>query len=414
MSKHETRGRRRVKVEAHEITDADVDFVSLVGKAASRLPIRILKSDEPQEKQMINISNMFGRVKKADGPTIVALAVNPAVADNEELMGFLKDRGFDTENVVEHEGVQLLKQEDFDFAEDDLKSVKLDDNVGALVRVSKRFDPAFMSSDFAENLSSNGFFPSVIQATEALVDTIRGVMEESSNTGELEDGLSQAINDYRDYVEGMAAGMPDTLFKFDAAVSTELKTRLDKLLVTAAPETAEAEAADTETPEAETPEAETGEPKASDTAEAETAELSEDEQKAAATAEDDAPEAGGETAEANEGGEKAEATSEDAGGEGAEAPVAETVQKGEDVLAGMKALLEEQIAPIQKGLNELGTRMEAAEKTVKKADERGSEMEKRIFGTVLSEDAGDEGAPKVRKSDEGSDVWAGTALDRLV
>lgn len=433
MSKHEKRGVRRVKMRAHELTDAEVSFVSLVGKAASRMPVRILKKDTPQEKQMIDLASMFTRTRKSEGPKLVALVVNPGAENKDSVLKFLGEQGYATEDQTEHEGTLLLKQDAFELDEENLVSVKLDNDVGALVRVDKRFDPTFASADFNENLASQTFFPSISMATEALFDTVRGVMEQASDNAALQSGLGEAIDAYRDFVLNMAASMPETLFKFDSTVSPKLRAHLNELAAEApAAESAEevTEAAAEEEASAEAPEATDAEAPAEEakdeetspeaTAEAESttdAPAAETEDSPEASADVEAPEAElpeGEqevrkAAMADDGVPAPEATTES--DEGAE-PETESVQKSDapdanQLMAGFKSMLDESLAPLNDRLSELDERIEKSEK-------RSEDIQKRVFGTVTVDDVDDEAGVrngKVRKSD---DVWAGTGLDRLV
>src|SRR3990172_7673579 len=58
----------KMKVPLRELSNLDVNWVSLVDRGANRIPFRIVKRDPNKESPMLNLSNAFGRVKKAEQP----------------------------------------------------------------------------------------------------------------------------------------------------------------------------------------------------------------------------------------------------------------------------------------------------------------------------------------------------------
>ena len=158
-----------VNLKAHELTEGEIDFVSLVKHGANRSPFKIIKMEElPEGKTglMDKITSFFG-----DEPT----EVSAFFVKNQEVAAYkpvLEKAGFKTEDTTVLKDVTIFKQDNFD-GDADVSLIAIDDNLGlALDRVVKQFSSYPMSTDFAENMGASAFFPGLHHAFEALVESV--------------------------------------------------------------------------------------------------------------------------------------------------------------------------------------------------------------------------------------------------
>lgn len=211
----------KISMEARELENADVAFISLVNRPANRIPFRVTKSD-PMEDDDMSI-NMSGpkKVQKRDSAPI-ASAIGALVIKSEhveELKPALEDAGFSMFDGVENEGVTVFKQAD--YVEDDTVPMQISDDVTVLVTQKANFEPYPESMDFGENLKSSGFMPSVYQATDVMVDTIRNVLYKSDSMDEAATNIRVVLKDFTKYVGNLADNVPLTVFKLDEVLNTK-------------------------------------------------------------------------------------------------------------------------------------------------------------------------------------------------
>ena len=388
-------------MRANEVQNADVQFISLVNRAASRVPIRITKAEESLDKEstMIHLSNIFG-LRKSEGPKIAALAINRGELNKDSILAGLQAQGFSIDNVVESDdGILIAKQDDGDLAE--TLPVRFDDTVAALVRIEKSFDPPYMSASFTENVGGTAFYPSVMMATEALAETVRGVLAKAANTAELVEGLETAVGDYQSYVVGMAGGLPDTLFKFDASERSygcpEARSAEESVVT----EKAVGDTVDAVLNEAQV---------------LEVAGIAEETTTTTIAAEDVASV------------EEAEAVVQtSAASESTTSESGATVLTKADVESMVSAALASAVEKLKDSLStpieSLRSSVESVVDRIEKAEGATVELQKALKGTVVVDDLGDDEflsnlggrrtSAQVQKS-QSDDLWQGTALDRLI
>ena len=208
---------KRIKAKANAMEDADVNFISLVTRPASRIPFRITKAeDDPEEGVMIHLRKMF----KRDGEQPKGCALAAIVLQKQHEDHFapkLKGLGVKMDARTEEDGIVMLKQ--FDFEEDQVTPIKLGE-LGALFtnvpeEVKKQFDSFPESEDFDENMNTTGFLPSVGLATEMLVETVRNVLRAAGTAEDAKAKIADTIDSYKDAVLSLASMLPEVAFKIE-------------------------------------------------------------------------------------------------------------------------------------------------------------------------------------------------------
>ncbi len=207
---------RKIKAKANAMVDADVNFISLVTRPASRIPFRLTKSDDDSEAGfMIHLKQMFKRDGAApQGCTLVGVVLQKQHED--ALTPQIKELGLKIDDRSEKDDVVILKQLDYD--EDQITAIKLGEVGGLFVnvpeQVTKAFDPFTSSDDFDENMAL-GFIPGMSMATEALMDTVIQVLRTSESPEDAKGRIETNIDKYKAAVLDLADNLPVVAFKLE-------------------------------------------------------------------------------------------------------------------------------------------------------------------------------------------------------
>lgn len=250
---------RTIKMPASALEDADVQYISLVGRPANRIPYRIMKSEditnespapETENTLMFKLETFLKRKTDTDpaliGPAVAAVVIRKD--DAESLIPQLQELGLAVDNRVEQADVVVLKQADYE--EDAVMPFKVNDDVLILVSgVNKQFEPFIDSTNFNDNAQVSGFLPGLHMATEALFDTYRSILMDSRTQSEAVTSMKSAIDQYSSFVTNLADNLPAMAFKLEdikAIAKTEVDDVANAPVVELEGGEAEQAAADTE------------------------------------------------------------------------------------------------------------------------------------------------------------------------
>lgn len=390
--------KRTITMKVREMRDADVQWISLVNRPASRIPFRVTKNEGKLEAGMIHLNRMFKKEKtEKTNPGVAAFLIQKS--DQDTVMPRLKEAGFKTEDIMEQDGVLVVKQ-DAEFNESECVAVQLNDRVGAMLsHVQKAFTPYREdSTDFNENLRKYGFYPSVNVAMGTLDETVLNALMDADTVAEASTSISEALEQFSGYIATLVDNLPEEAF-------TAMKLAFDTAEKSDSEKSDTAKADDTEASKSEKPEdkaegQESGEASKSEGAE----DNANEESSAAEKAEGDSGEEA-EKSEAKSDTPEAAVKDEDTG----------KAQKGEDGLATkMDSILEAvgalttQMGSLEKSQGELSTRVESVDRVAKAAREA-------VEGTVSAGEEDDHQTPVQKTARKGDkDFWGGTGLDNLI
>lgn len=203
----------RIRVKLKELTNATVDYVSIVNRAASRIPFRVLKhSTEESEMKGIDLTKIFkGDTAVEVKPEVAALVVFAQKSDalTDEVRQSIAAAGFTTDRAIkaENEETVVYKQDD---KADETVVVRLSDETCAVVR---NMPPA--PGFYAEVVKENGFYPGLGTALGALYDRMETIVQKSEKVGE---EIRAAIIDFNAYADQLLT-LPVNVFKADAAIN---------------------------------------------------------------------------------------------------------------------------------------------------------------------------------------------------
>lgn len=215
-------------------TDPEARYISLVGRGANQIPLKIIKQDKGAP-QMLNISNLIKKVtKSAKEPVeIVAVATtkDPALLD-----GFLKEHELEPVKVTKSakDGNLITIQEVED--ESGLHAVQVSKDLTVIVKGFTPWAEDLVNlASFAEVVKADSFFANVYDASDALSDVIRHAMWNSDSKDAAKTEISGKLNEFKDYVLSLIDGLPIVAFKMDKALdeaeqalAEEVKTQVAK------------------------------------------------------------------------------------------------------------------------------------------------------------------------------------------
>jgi hypothetical protein len=201
----------KLQLSARELSATDVDYVSLVKRGANRLPFRIVKEDTDDMLDLARLTRVF---RKADPAPAVVAAVVRKGADLDAARLRLGRAGLALDAMAEQDGLVVFRQPNVESANDAL--VKLDDDVGLIVSgLAKAIDPRIGETAFGRLLETEAFLPSMRLASDMLGRTVGSIMQKAETPSEAAAQIAAAADDFKAYVESLAAALPQHALKAD-------------------------------------------------------------------------------------------------------------------------------------------------------------------------------------------------------
>jgi hypothetical protein len=209
----------KYRVKLRELRDADVRFISLVDRAASRIPFRVLKRDGETEMG-IDLTGVFKRGEqepKVAVAEVVVFAQQDATL-TDAVRQSIATAGFDTKRVRKADEDTLVYSQMEDAGED-THMVRISDQ---MVVVMKGLDePKGM---FGEIVREHGFFPGMSMAMGLLHERVRELVTKSESPAA---EIHQAMEEFTAYAEQLHA-LPPAVFKADDAINQVIDKALAK------------------------------------------------------------------------------------------------------------------------------------------------------------------------------------------
>jgi outer membrane murein-binding lipoprotein Lpp len=363
--------RKRVRIKARELTDVDVDYISIVSRGANRIPFRILKAED---NEMLDLSQIFFRKEEPKTPALVAVAVAKGPT-SDAIMAVVRD-SYTVTSESDMGEVTLMKfEEDADLAKADI--VKVSDDLAVFVSNVQKGAVSYPDSvSFMENISKAGFLPSLRMATEVLMETVYNVVSTPGDRSTTVAKLESSLGEYQSYVLGLTRAMPEQVFKFESAEFSAQVAEVQKGMLDADDQ----KDAPVEEPKAEV--APTPEPKV--------------EEKAKAKKEDESGSDTDVTDDTSETVAEAVVKSQDDANEKLAAELKTMLSEFGEKFAAMKTEISTEVSGLNSKIDGLAAKVEEVEQVAKSADEA-------VRGTVHTEVGNEETATgtRTKKSENG-------------
>jgi Zn finger protein HypA/HybF involved in hydrogenase expression len=203
----------RFRAKLKELKNANVNYISLVDRAATRIPFRVLKQEKGDET--LDLTKIF----KADRtPEVVAVVVrDPGDAELvERVRAAVQDVGFSTETVRKGENVTIFEQKE---TPEDAQLIRLSENVVVAVQ---GFHPA--NGEFEDMVSADGFFNGISGAFAVVQKGISDTIQETADENELRATVSGLLNNLSEYVTALVDNVPTQVFKAEHAIEKAVKS----------------------------------------------------------------------------------------------------------------------------------------------------------------------------------------------
>jgi hypothetical protein len=202
--------RKKVVIQARELSEMDVNIISLVKRGANRIPFRIVKSDG---ESTMNISNLFVW-KQEPQPAAVVACVLAKTANHDAYTKALEKGGFPVDHVTEGEdGTVTLMFTKSDEMTDAVALKVSEDAALIVVGVEKGLLAFPDSNSFIENITKAGFAPSYHIANEILNETVGNIIFSEGDAEETKGQVQKAIEDFGGYIDAILSTIPVQAFK---------------------------------------------------------------------------------------------------------------------------------------------------------------------------------------------------------
>lgn len=209
----------KLQVGSSELVNADAEFVSLVKRGANRIPFRITKEDTTDMIDLAKIGRSLFK-QEAPKPAVVAVITQKGV-DIAALSAIFDEAGLESSTFVKAEEgtIVTLTKQDTPLGDDSVV-LKVSDEVAVVVSgLQKAFDSySYTMTDFNEVIRTEGVYPMMYVAKDALGATISNILYKAASPGEAAEMVGQAIDSFRVYMTGILGDVPVTAFKMENAL----------------------------------------------------------------------------------------------------------------------------------------------------------------------------------------------------
>jgi len=215
----------QIKKELAEMHDGRVQLISLVETGANAAPFKKLKSENPEGDTDVFRAEKL-TAAKADGPTLIALAVSPK-GDVKAAEAIAKAAGIEIQDTREVEGddgtTTLLlarKQDRVNTADPQQVQVQLDDELIAVCRVEKMFMPFNGETSFSEAIKAQGFFPQLHNALDVFHEVAFQILDSVDSPAEAATKIKESGDELVSLLTLMTKALPKETFKMAEVLKT--------------------------------------------------------------------------------------------------------------------------------------------------------------------------------------------------
>jgi len=218
----------KTTIEANEIIKPKLNFVSLVHRGANQIPIRIMKKeDEPMIDVHARFRAMFKKAEKE--PEVIGIVVKSDAPENQ-VSEALKAANIEPKTVTKSEtedGITTFTKGE--LPADGLMIVQFPNDIGILVaNVKKGFEYWLPEgAGFADKARAEGFHPSLYTSVDVLADYLCEKLHKSESPTQAAEFLGQAVDEFKQYIQGAASALPEIAFYVDRYASVA-KTEIIK------------------------------------------------------------------------------------------------------------------------------------------------------------------------------------------
>lgn len=213
----------QLSINATELVETNVDFISIVERGANRIPFRLMKEQTEDGKMLdFDLSKLGNLLFKTEAakPAIAAVVV-AKTADLAAVTARITKAGLDYDSMTENDdGTRVFAQKGVVVKDQIL--LKVSDEIGLVISHAKKsfsgYD--FSSTEFKDVMQIEGFYPSVYMAMSMLETVIGNSMNTADSVSEAQTAIAKAAEDFSHYVKMLVSILPERAFKMDGPVTT--------------------------------------------------------------------------------------------------------------------------------------------------------------------------------------------------
>lgn len=199
-------------------TESEASYISLVGRGANQIPLKIVKQDKG-DTQMLNLKNLMKKITKgAEEPVSIVAVMTPK--DPALLTAVMADAGLEPTKIVKSAKDGNLIAFGEVENEADVHTVQVSKDLTVIVKgFTPWADDLVGSATFSELVKTEAFFANVYDASDSLSMVIRNAMYNSGEKADAKAEVAKALSAYSDYVLSLIDGLPIVAFKMDKALT---------------------------------------------------------------------------------------------------------------------------------------------------------------------------------------------------
>jgi hypothetical protein len=203
----------KVLVKGSELTNADINFISLVKRGANRSPFKVIKADDDPDTSIVGAVKGLFRMSEPD-PTVVAVFVKKENYDT--VKEHLEKSGFNIKDASESDDVVLVKQEGFADCKQALMLQLSPNVVMAIGNIAKHAETFNGSMEFDSEVKQTGFYPGISKSTDALRDTLFAIATDEVNKTDISGRMQMACDACGKYLSEISKALPPEVWKFES------------------------------------------------------------------------------------------------------------------------------------------------------------------------------------------------------
>lgn len=208
--------------KATEMRNASVQHISLVDRAATRIPFKVIKKEKPMSaSRSFDLASVFKRAKPAVVPTIVGVITykSEGSTTKDQIAG----AGFEVDNAVEHPDGSVIFTQAGATTEADDTLIRFSSEAVLAVKGFRPYSMDVMADgvSFADMCSAQGFYPGINTTMDSLRSAIMAIADSATAPSDASTAISKLFDEARKYTLSLVTALPSKAFKLESIAAPE-------------------------------------------------------------------------------------------------------------------------------------------------------------------------------------------------
>ena len=206
--------------KATEMKAAKVVHISLVDRAATRMPFKVIKQENPMKSfKHLDLASVFKREAIVESPEIVGVITMKSEGYQSIAEG-IADAGFDVSKADELEDGSVVFSQS-DASPEDCAIIRISDNAVLAVKSFRPYNVDMTMADgtsFSDVVKAQGFSPGVGTMVDVLRFGVLSMAEKSDDPEAAAQAVAKMFDEARNYTVAMVKALPSKAFKLESLV----------------------------------------------------------------------------------------------------------------------------------------------------------------------------------------------------